>query len=221
MGSIASASGAQDGFGRPFVLAAYAVQFFFGGWFFYNGLNYFLHFTPAPPGSSPLSRELIGALEHTGLFAVVKAVELGAGASTLIAAKALSLHGGGRLTSFDQHGGFVDATRAWLTDHGLKADLRHAPLTAESEDWPGRWYALDNLPDRIDLLIIDGPPWSVHPLVRGAADSGALLEHGFWPGGRGRAGADAADGRADSHAPAQGIRQEISLTAFSCPLPRT
>ncbi|EQB09600.1 hypothetical protein L288_05450 [Sphingobium quisquiliarum P25] len=98
-------------------------------------------------------------------------VELGAGASTLIAARALALHGGGRLTSFDQHGGFADATRTWLADHGLKADLRHAPLTSESEDWPGRWYALDNLPDRIDLLIIDGPPWSVHPLVRGAADS--------------------------------------------------
>lgn len=98
-------------------------------------------------------------------------VELGAGASSLIAARALALHGGGRLTSFDQHGGFVDATRTWLADHGLKADLRHAPLTSESEDWPGRWYALDNLPDSIDLLIIDGPPWSVHPLVRGAADS--------------------------------------------------
>lgn len=98
-------------------------------------------------------------------------VELGAGASTLVAAQALALHGRGQLTSFDQHGGFVDATRAWLADHGLNADLRHAPLTAESADWPGRWYALDNLPDRIDLLIIDGPPWSVHPLVRGAADS--------------------------------------------------
>ena len=98
-------------------------------------------------------------------------VELGAGASTLIAARALALHGGGRLTSFDQHGGFVDATRNWLSEHGLKADLRHAPLSAESDDWPGRWYAIDSLPERIDLLIIDGPPWSVHPLVRGAADS--------------------------------------------------
>lgn len=98
-------------------------------------------------------------------------VELGAGASTLVAAKALAMHGGGRLTSFDQHGGFVDATRTWLSDHGLQADLRHAPLSSESSDWPGRWYALDDLPERIDLLIIDGPPWSVHPLVRGAADS--------------------------------------------------
>ena len=98
-------------------------------------------------------------------------VELGAGASTLVAAKALAMHGGGRLTSFDQHGGFVDATRTWLSDHGLQVDLRHAPLSSESSDWPGRWYSLDDLPERIDLLIIDGPPWSVHPLVRGAADS--------------------------------------------------
>ena len=98
-------------------------------------------------------------------------VELGAGASTLIAARALALHGSGKLTSFDQHGGFVEATRKWLADHGLMADLRHAPLASESKDWPGRWYSLDSLPERIDLLIIDGPPWSVHPLVRGAADS--------------------------------------------------
>ncbi|HAF42110.1 MAG TPA: hypothetical protein DCG90_10155 [Sphingobium sp.] len=98
-------------------------------------------------------------------------VELGAGASSLVAARALQLHGGGRLHSFDQHGGFVDATRQWLADNGLGVDIRHAPLTRESADWPGRWYAIDNLPDQIDLLIIDGPPWSVHPLVRGAADS--------------------------------------------------
>ncbi|MEQ6334331.1 class I SAM-dependent methyltransferase [Sphingobium sp. MK2] len=98
-------------------------------------------------------------------------VELGAGASSLIAARALQLHGGGRLHSFDQHGGFVDATRQWLADHAIDADISHAPLTHESADWPGRWYALERVPEQIDMIIIDGPPWSVHPLVRGAADS--------------------------------------------------
>lgn len=98
-------------------------------------------------------------------------VELGAGASTLVAAKALALHGGGKLISFDQHAGFVDATRQWLDDNGLSVDIRHAPLEANVEGWPGRWYSVDRLPDRIDLIIIDGPPWSVHPMVRGAADS--------------------------------------------------
>lgn len=68
---------------RLFVGIVYAVQFFFGGWFFYNGLNHFAAFTPPPPGSTPLSRELIGALNHTGLFDVVKGVELVTGAALL------------------------------------------------------------------------------------------------------------------------------------------
>ena len=53
----------------------YCVQFFFGAWFLYNGLNFFVTFFPQPSGSSPLSHELIGALIHSKLFAVVKALE--------------------------------------------------------------------------------------------------------------------------------------------------
>ena len=98
-------------------------------------------------------------------------VELGAGASTLVTAKALALNGGGRLVSFDQHGDFVDATRAWLAEHGLGADLRAADLVTPPGDWPGLWYDVHHLPERIDLLIIDGPPWTVHPYVRGAAET--------------------------------------------------
>lgn len=120
-------------------------------------------------------------------------VELGAGASSLVAAKALQLNGGGRLYSYDQHGGFVDATRRWLREEGLDATMRHAPLRAEIAGWPGPWYDLAGLPDQIDLLIIDGPPWTVHPYVRGAAESlfdrlapGAivLLDDGARPGER-------------------------------------
>lgn len=81
MRTLADAEGGPSG--RGFAALAYAVQFFFGGWFFYNGLNYFAEFTPAPPGSSPLTRELMLGLESTGLFAVVKAVELGTGALLL------------------------------------------------------------------------------------------------------------------------------------------
>lgn len=98
-------------------------------------------------------------------------VELGAGASSLVCAKALACNGGGRLISFDQHRGFVDATADWIDSEGGVAELRWAPLTAQVQDWPGRWYELDYLPDQIDLLIIDGPPWAVHPFVRGAAES--------------------------------------------------
>lgn len=98
-------------------------------------------------------------------------VELGAGASTLVCAKALQRHGGGRLISYDQHAGFVEATAQWLESQGAVAALRHAPLERTVPGWPGAWYDLAGLPDRIDLLIIDGPPWTVHPFVRGAAET--------------------------------------------------
>lgn len=121
-------------------------------------------------------------------------VELGAGASTLVCAAALARNGGGRLVSFDQNGGFVEATRAWLRDEGAAADLRHAPLVRPApEGWPGAWYALDDVPAAINLLVIDGPPWAVHPHVRGAAEvlfdrltPGAivLLDDGARPGER-------------------------------------
>ena len=108
-------------------------------------------------------------------------VELGAGASSLVTARALQLHGGGRLTSFDQHADFVSATHDWLRDHGLDADMRHAPLAPAPRDWPGLWYRLDQIPERIDLLVIDGPPWTNHPYVRGAAE---MLFDRIVPGGR-------------------------------------
>lgn len=98
-------------------------------------------------------------------------VELGAGASSLVVAKALQKFGGGTLTSCDQHAGFVDATRAWLNEHGLDADMRATPFRKAPGDWPGIWYDHGTLPDRIDLLLIDGPPWTIHPFVRGSAET--------------------------------------------------
>jgi predicted O-methyltransferase YrrM len=98
-------------------------------------------------------------------------VELGCGASSLVIAKALSMFGGGRLVSYDQHQEFVAATAHWLTSQGVAAELRHAPLGLPPGDWPGLWYQLSDLPTDICLLVIDGPPWALHPLVRGAAES--------------------------------------------------
>jgi len=106
-------------------------------------------------------------------------VEFGAGASTLVLARALEMAGGGRLISFDQHQLFVDATSIWLADYGLCADLRAVPLRA-SRDWPGLWYDHGPLPHDIDLMLIDGPPWTIHPLTRGGAET--LFDH-ISPGG--------------------------------------
>lgn len=98
-------------------------------------------------------------------------VELGAGASSLVVARALQKHGGGRLISCDQHSGFVEATRSWLGEQGVEAELRATALTAAPLGWPGVWYDHGPLPPRIDLLLVDGPPWAIHPYVRGAAES--------------------------------------------------
>lgn len=120
-------------------------------------------------------------------------VELGAGASTLVTARALQLNGGGELTSFDQHADFVEATSAWLGEHGLKVDMRAVPLRRSPGGWPGYWYAVESLPERIDLLTIDGPPWTIHPYVRGAAEmlfdrlpvgGKVMLDDGARPGER-------------------------------------
>jgi predicted O-methyltransferase YrrM len=97
-------------------------------------------------------------------------VEFGTGASTLIVAKALQMAGGGTLISFEQHRDFVDATAKWLADHGLRADLRAVPLVPSPNGWPGVWYDHGRL-DGIDLLVVDGPPWTIHPLTRGSASS--------------------------------------------------
>lgn len=102
-------------------------------------------------------------------------VEFGTGASTLVIAKALKMAGGGRLISFEQHADFVEATHKWLADHGLTADIRAVPLSPSPGGWPGLWYDHGPLPPNIDLMLIDGPPWVIHPLTRGAA--GSLFEH--------------------------------------------
>lgn len=98
-------------------------------------------------------------------------VELGCGVTTLVAAKALQLFGDGHLTSVDQHADFAQGTGEWLKKYGLRANVRHAPLGPPPPGWPGQWYQLDEMPQVIDLLVIDGPPWAVHPFVRSAAET--------------------------------------------------
>ncbi|HWH18164.1 MAG TPA: class I SAM-dependent methyltransferase [Allosphingosinicella sp.] len=98
-------------------------------------------------------------------------VEFGAGASTLVVARALQMAGGGTHIAFDQHEDFVRATREWLSEYGLSADLRAARLVPSPGGWPGLWYEHGPLPDEIDFMLIDGPPWTIHPFTRGAASA--------------------------------------------------
>jgi predicted O-methyltransferase YrrM len=111
-------------------------------------------------------------------------VEFGTGASTLIVAQALKMAGGGApggaFISLEQHPEFVQATREWLATYRLEADLRAVPLRPSPGGWPGLWYDHGELPERIDFMLIDGPPWTIHPFTRGAA---ATLFDRIVPGG--------------------------------------
>lgn len=98
-------------------------------------------------------------------------VELGSGTSSLWIAEHLRKRGKGRLVSIDHLEEYADATRKHLAARGLHevAEVRHAPLSTISVN--GRdfqWYdpkAFEDI-DRIDFLLIDGPPTATGPLAR-------------------------------------------------------
>ncbi len=97
-------------------------------------------------------------------------VELGSGATSLVISKALARNGRGTLHSYDKHLPFIAEMKKWIAEHELDAHFEHAPLAQRDPRWPGVWYALPRVPLSIDLLLIDGPPWAVHPFVRGMAE---------------------------------------------------
>jgi DoxX len=78
--------GKTSGFG----VVCLTAQFFFGGWFLAHGLNHWLEFFPRPSGSSSAARDLIGALNQSGIFIAVKALEVVTGA-LLLANRAVPL----------------------------------------------------------------------------------------------------------------------------------
>jgi hypothetical protein len=115
-----------------------------------------------------LAMEMVEAISETEPAIVV---ELGSGSSTVILAYALKPHGG-RLVSFDHHATYAAASQSLLEAHGFtpeQAEVRLAPLhdvTIGDQTWP--WYDIGDPRDigPIDLLIVDGPPGTLHPMVR-------------------------------------------------------
>lgn len=63
--------------------AVWLVRFVFAAWMLPAGLNHFIPLFPQPLGNEPLSKELYLALADSGLFTLVKGVELIAGISVL------------------------------------------------------------------------------------------------------------------------------------------
>lgn len=90
-------------------------------------------------------------------------VELGSGISTLVAAKS----GARKIVSIDNSDVWGAKTVALLKEHKVRGvDVRIAPLRPYVNG--SEWYelaAIANL-EKIDLLIIDGPPGSKNPEAR-------------------------------------------------------
>lgn len=100
----------------------------------------------------------------------VTAIEFGSGVSTLVTLRCMQLSGVGNLISYEHIGEFADTTMARARRLGLDPDIRTVPLV-ESPEYQGRWYDAGALPDRIDLIIVDGPPANLHPETRSGAGS--------------------------------------------------
>lgn len=123
-------------------------------------------------------------------------VEVGSGTSTLIAAYCLRKIGKGRIISLDHLQKYADITRQTIESHDLAefATVHHAPLKSYTiDDRDCQWYDIKSLLEvqRIDMLIVDGPPKDISSQARYPAipilrekfrgDSVALLDDGNRP----------------------------------------
>ena len=111
-------------------------------------------------------------------------LELGAGLSTVFLARAAHEHGG-RLVSIEHSRRWAGRVRRLLRREGLtrSAHVLRVPLEPLPESLrlpevegmrrPDAWYDVDRLRDacgeRLDLLLVDGPPGTPEVLVRAPA----------------------------------------------------
>lgn len=126
-------------------------------------------------------------------------VEAGSGTSTLIAAYCLRKLGRGKIVSFDHMDKYADLSRQTIKSHGLDdfAEVVYAPIKEyEIEGRTYLWYddaELESI-NRIDMLIVDGPPRNIAVDARYAAiplligrlheKSMVLVDDGARPGER-------------------------------------
>lgn len=96
-------------------------------------------------------------------------VECSSGTSTVVIARALQLAGEGHLFSLEHDPVYAQRTRDELRRHGLEqhATVIDTPLVEVSVAGNrARWYKHSEVPDGIDMLVIDGPPIGTQPLAR-------------------------------------------------------
>jgi predicted O-methyltransferase YrrM len=98
-------------------------------------------------------------------------LELGSGVSTLVGGYALESLGCGTLVSLEHDERWARKTAEDLRIHQLDrvAVVTHAPIvdvTIGPDTYP--WYSLYGLPQEglFDMLVVDGPPGTLHPMAR-------------------------------------------------------
>jgi len=100
-------------------------------------------------------------------------VELGSGSSTVLFAAALRANGGGHLISIEHDRAHAKHTTILLEHAGLAdrvevvlAPLADLTLGGRTFQWYDLGALLMKLPEKIDLLFVDGPPGKVQSLSR-------------------------------------------------------
>lgn len=98
-------------------------------------------------------------------------VETGSGVSSIIAGYCLERNGGGRLMSYDHDETFARLSAKQIALHRLEDWVTIVPAPIRLVDVHGeayRWYDPDciALQDRIDLLVVDGPPGHLQRMAR-------------------------------------------------------
>lgn len=98
-------------------------------------------------------------------------LEVSSGTSTVVIALCLQRIGVGKVVALEHDAHYAEVTRRAIADHGLTgiATVVHAPLKDQQvngETYP--WYDLSGLRlgEPVDLLVVDGPPDTVHHTAR-------------------------------------------------------
>ena len=106
------------------------------------------------------------ALNNKGIF-----VDIGSGISTLLLGYAVEYNGLGKVISLEHDEEYYEKTKALINEHALEqyVDLNYCPLIdieIKGETW--KWYDISkiDLPDKVTLISVDGPPGHIQPLSR-------------------------------------------------------
>ncbi|BAO44698.1 O-methyltransferase [Thiolapillus brandeum] len=104
---------------------------------------------------------LLLVAEHCLAHKPSSILECSSGLSTLVLARCCQLNGRGQVISLENGEEFAQATRDNLASLGLEEHARvlHAPLGRQEVNGQAfEWYSPPMLPERIDILVVDGPP---------------------------------------------------------------